>query len=226
MPGLRALFTMLAAGCAVLGASSCGPSVQSIYEGNVRFEHCYRLDLDLEIVPTHRRHCWEQWLESYRYGQPRDRVEYARRRLRLFASGDFERPLLEIESAAPPGPGSSGLAESTLVRPEPTSVRAPPPAIIPGAGVESKASEPNRRPLAAPGDGCADVCADSRADCLLASCPESVGRAEEDGVATGQAPDDRQTKPQAAGGAASTDGRPACVRCDQDYKSCMRRCFE
>ena len=200
MPGLRGLFTTLAAGCAVLGAASCGPSVQSIYEGNVRFEHCYRLDLDLEIVPTHRRHCWEQWLESYRYGQPRDRVEYARRRLRLFASGDFERPLLEIESAAPPGSsGSSGLAESTLVKPEPTSARAPPPAIIPGVGVEPKTSEPNGGPLAAPGDGCADVCAHSRANCLVASCP---------------------------GGAASTSGGPACAGCEQDYKSCMRRCFE
>jgi hypothetical protein len=227
MPGLRGLFTTLATGCAVLGASSCGPSVQSIYEGNVRFEHCYRLDLDLEIVPTHRRHCWEQWLESYRYGQPRDRVEYARRRLRLFASGDFQRPLLEIESAAPPGPGrGSGLAESTPVRPEPTSVRAPPPAIIPGVGVEPKASEPNARPLPAPGDGCADVCADSRGDCLGSSCPESQLRAEEGGVATGQAPDEGQTRSKAAGGAAGSDGRPECVRCDQDYKSCMRRCFE
>jgi hypothetical protein len=228
MPGLRGLFTTLATGCAVLGASSCGPSVQSIYEGNVRFEHCYRLDLDLEIVPTHRRHCWEQWLESYRYGQPRDRVEYARRRLRLFASGDFERPLLEIESAAPPGSGqSSGLAEATLVRPEPTSVRAPPPAIIPGVGVESKASDPNKRPLAAPGDGCADVCAHSRAACLVESCPSSLSRTEDGGVATGQVPGGEwQTKSRAAGGAASTGVGPACARCDQDYKSCMRRCFE
>jgi hypothetical protein len=227
MPGLRDLFTTLATGCALLAASSCGPSVQSIYEGNVRFEHCYRLDLDLEIVPTHRRHCWEQWLESYRYGQPRDRVEYARRRLRLFASGDFQRPLLEIESAAPPGLGSSGgLAESTLVRPEPTSVRAPPPAIIPGVGVEAKASEPNARPLAAPGDGCADVCAHSRVDCLATSCPEALPRAREAGVATGQVPGESHARPEAAGGAASAGGRPACVRCDQDYKSCMRRCFE
>lgn len=51
MPGLRGLLTTLATGCAVLGASSCGPSVQSIYEGNVRFEHCYRLDLDTSDIP-------------------------------------------------------------------------------------------------------------------------------------------------------------------------------
>ena len=72
--------------------------MQSIYEGDVRFEHCYRLDLDLNIAPTHREACWKQWLTSYTYGQARDRIEYARRRVRAFASGDVTRPSLEASS--------------------------------------------------------------------------------------------------------------------------------
>jgi hypothetical protein len=164
--------------------------VQSIYEGNVRFEHCYRLDLDLEIVPTHRRHCWEQWLESYRYGQPRDRVEYARRRLRLFASGDFGRPLLHTDSSSVAKPPPATAA------PEPTSVRAPPPALAADA-----ATAPSMAVLPAlvPGADCSNDCARSHASCQKAPCAE---------------------------GSAGAAGGPACASCDQDYKGCMRRCFE
>ena len=214
MLALRGSFTALSAACAVLGSLSCGPSVQSIYEGNVRFEHCYRLDLDLEIVPTHRRHCWEQWLESYRYGQPRDHVEYARRRLRLIASGDFERPLLQIESSNTPAGGSSNLAESTVVRGEPTSVRVPPPPIIPpGVGMEQPASSAVST-TPAPGDECARDCAKRRADCRAGACSNLSGA----GGNTGAGP----TSGKAVGG----DRAGACSGCDEDYKACMRRCFE
>src|SRR3954466_12347873 len=54
--------------------ASCGPSVQSIYEGDVRFEHCYRLDLELDVATTHRQACWTTWLDRYTYGQSRDRL--------------------------------------------------------------------------------------------------------------------------------------------------------
>src|SRR4051812_7439067 len=77
--------------CALLITGACGPSVQSIYEGNVRFEHCYRLDLEVDTAPTHRRACWSEWLNLYTYGQPRDRIEYARRRLHSFTNGDTAR---------------------------------------------------------------------------------------------------------------------------------------
>ena len=46
MHGATALLAALLFGLG-LGAA-CGPSVQSIHEGNVRFEHCYRLDLELD----------------------------------------------------------------------------------------------------------------------------------------------------------------------------------
>lgn len=185
---------VLAAG-GVVFALSCGPSVQSIYEGNVRFEHCYRLDLDLEIVPTHRRHCWEQWLESYRAGQPRDRVEYARRRLRLFAKGDFERPTLRLDASAHP---ESRMA----VAPEPTSVRAPPPALATGAAPASPITvNPSPSADPAPGSECGKECTRSRTQCRGAVCADATS---------------------IAGGPSAK----ACESCDSDYKSCMRRCFE
>jgi hypothetical protein len=181
----------------------CGPSVQSIYEGNVRFEHCYRLDLDLEIVPTHRRHCWEQWLESFRYGQPRDRVEYARKRLKLFANGDFDRPVLEL--APSPTAGATNLA----VTPAPTSVHAPPPSMAGGAKPEPASvvasAAPSNRP--APEAGCVGECDRSLGECRAAVCQDSANGGGGSAGATGV-------------------GGPACASCDQDYKSCMRRCFE
>src|SRR5664279_5049259 len=76
-PALTAFFLLCAGG-------ACGPSVQSINEGNVRFEHCYRLDLEVDAAPTHREACWKEWLGLYTYGQPRDRIEYARKRARAF----------------------------------------------------------------------------------------------------------------------------------------------
>lgn len=189
---------------ALLFAAACGPSVQSIYEGNVRFEHCYRLDLDLEIVPTHRRHCWEQWLESYRNGQPRDRVDYARRRLRLFANGDFERPTLRLEPSAQPAPGELyALPEAA-----PTSVHAPPPPIA--AGTAPALPPPNLSATPpAPGAECAEACQHARHQCRAATCSEGDGAAGAAG---------------AAGKASSSADKPCS--CDADYKLCMRRCFE
>src|SRR5450432_224266 len=151
-PLVAALFVILALGFA---ASACGPSVQSIYEGNVRFEHCYRLDLEVDAAPTHRQACWKEWLGVYTYGQPRDRIEYARRRARAFASGDVDCPKLDI--------GDSKQAEARqfyLVVPAPTSVHAPPPPIATrwygDAGAAPAA--PTVTLAAAPGDQCGNDC--------------------------------------------------------------------
>ncbi|HET9958712.1 MAG TPA: hypothetical protein VFQ61_29665 [Polyangiaceae bacterium] len=131
--------------------SACGPSVQSIYEGDVRFEHCYRLDLDLEIAPTHREACWSHWLQAYTYGQPRDRIEYARRRVRAFSNGDISRPLLEVSSA-------SKSRQFYLAAPEPTSVHAPPPPIAPKVEVPPPPPSAAPDPIPAPADLCAKEC--------------------------------------------------------------------
>ncbi|MET0793596.1 MAG: hypothetical protein ABW061_18900, partial [Polyangiaceae bacterium] len=162
-----------AAAALVLGpfaTLSCGPSVQSIYEGNVRFEHCYRLDLEVDTAPTHREACWKEWLGMYTYGQPRDRIEYARRRVQAFANGDANRPSLEIGETK-----KSEARQFYLVVPSPTSVHAPPPPIATrwyaDAGSPSEPSTEHGE--AAPADQCAAGCHGKRTECEQACAPDS-----------------------------------------------------
>lgn len=149
---------------ALFTAVACGPSVQSIYEGNVRFEHCYRLDLDLDIASSHRETCWRQWLKSYTYGQPRDRIEYARRRVRAFASGDPGRPLLNLGERRPEA------RQFYLVVPSPTSVHAPPPPIA--TQVQLDAGAPPSQTAPAPGASCATACDRAWKSCQAACGPD------------------------------------------------------
>jgi hypothetical protein len=186
--------------------ASCGPSVQSIYEGDVRFEHCYRLDLELDVATTHRQACWTTWLDRYTYGQSRDRLEYARRRVRAFATGDTDRPVLRV--------GANQQEDSRqfyLVVPSPTSVHAPPPPIAtrmnampepptsaepakssPTISNSAEAAKPSDKP--APGADCADACKSAFSSCNQACDPSAKSA--------------------------------ACKSCDPDYKKCMARCFE
>jgi hypothetical protein len=186
----------LAAIAASLGAAvGCGPSVQSIYEGNVRFEHCYRLDLERDVATTHRQACWTAWLDRYTYGQSRDKLEYARRRVRAFGSGDVDRPQLRIGDSQP---RQQDARQFYLVVPAPTSVHAPPPPIATRMNAVEPAPLSPAPPLAksaiaAPGDSCASDCHDAFVSCGQACDPV----------------------------AKST----ACKSCDPDYKKCMQRCF-
>jgi hypothetical protein len=180
--------------------SGCGPSVQSIYEGNVRFEHCYRLDLDVNIAPTHRLACWREWLRIYTYGQVRDRIEYARQRVGALEQGDTTRPSLNLTADRRPEERSWYLSE-----PAPTSAHAPPPpmwkAESPTASgpppPASASAEPAPKPRPAPGEDCSRDC---RAD--LEACNEDC------------ATDAGTGKPK------------KCQSCEPDYKKCMRRCHE
>ena len=62
--------------------SGCGASIQSLYEGDVRFEHCMALDAEPGVKAVFRRACWTEWLTFYTYGQTRDRVTFARKRVK------------------------------------------------------------------------------------------------------------------------------------------------
>lgn len=107
---------------------ACGPSFEAIQEGDLRFAHCDRLDVDPNIAPSHRLHCWREWRRVYTYGQTRDRVEYAQRRIAEVVSGDTEPPF-----ELPAGP----LAEPRRYRPAPVPavpLSEPPPAIEPVDG--------------------------------------------------------------------------------------------
>jgi hypothetical protein len=52
-----------------------------MYECDVHFEHCYALDMSGTTIEA-KRACWQDWLSGYTYGQSRDRVEYARARVK------------------------------------------------------------------------------------------------------------------------------------------------
>ena len=144
--------------------------MQSIYEGNVRFEHCYRLDLEVDAAPTHREACWKEWLGMYTYGQPRDRIEYARKRARAFSTGDLDCPKLSV--------GDSRKTEARqfyLVVPAPTSVHAPPPPIATRWDGDAGAPPPTPAlaALPAPQDACSAPCRESYEQCSKPCDPDA-----------------------------------------------------
>ena len=139
-------------GCLVL--QGCGPSFEAIQEGDLRFAHCDRLDLDPHIAPSHRLHCWREWRRVYTYGQTRDRVEYAQRRIAEVVSGDSDPPFELPNGSHTP----NGAVPST-----PNPVHSPPPAVIPLAGTEAMTPTADER--GAFGPGCRSRCEAGRATC-------------------------------------------------------------
>ncbi len=199
--------------CAALSAS-CGPSVQTIYEGNVRFEHCYRLDIDPHIAPTHREACWREWKQTYTYGQTRDRVEYAERRIRALASGDYRRPELDARLDVIQKKPEVAPSEAPI----PTSLHAPPPPMAPVA--KPDAGEPdaslNDEVTVEPPDGeCSGRCGDA-----WDSCSEACSRPAP--ASDGGKTEKSDTKARKA--EATTNKK--CKACREDYRVCMRRCFK
>lgn len=108
-------------------ALGCGASFESLYESEVRFEHCYRLDLEEHAAPTHRLFCWQEWLETYSLDQSRDRIEYSRRRVHALSSGDVSRPTLQVGSGSGRSAAQGALPDNASVAP-PSVVRADTPA--------------------------------------------------------------------------------------------------
>jgi hypothetical protein len=166
-------------GLALAGSWGCGPSVQAVHEGNVRFEHCHRLDLDTRIAPSHRLSCWRRWNELYSYGQSRDRLEYARQRVRALEQGEVQALRLRLK----PAEDSDSEPADAVGAPAPTSAHAPPPPVA----KSTKAARPEADtgppvgevlpPFAACIDDCAATwracrhnCADAAADASCAGC--------------------------------------------------------
>ncbi len=181
----------------------CGPSVQYIYEGNLRFEHCYRLDLDPSIAPSHREACWREWLQSYTSGQTSDRVDYAKRRERALAAGDSSPIVLEVTH--PQGMGPIQAPEAPI----PSSVHATPIPKLKDSAPAPSASSPKPAPDP-PGTDCLTEC----------QARFRVCRVECDAAASspGKNPRGRQ--------AANAGPAPAagCDRCDRDFRGCVRTC--
>jgi hypothetical protein len=78
----------------------CGASLQAVYEGDVRFEHCMALDAEPGVKVIIRRACWVEWVAFYTYGQTRDRVAYAQLRAQQLSS------VSEFVSPRPTGRGA------------------------------------------------------------------------------------------------------------------------
>ena len=196
----------------------CGPSIQPIHEGSVRFEHCYRLDLDPRIAPAHRHVCWKQWLEVYSFGQSRDRVEYSRRRIGDLEAGDPNPPKLNLELEE-----KREARQFYMATPAPTDVYAPPPAMATPAQPETPAG---------PGDECVVNCQTARSACL-ASCKSSVSalpRTEPKTEPSSQPTPELRPKPKspaaASSAGASEESAVGECECELEYKSCGARCFE
>jgi hypothetical protein len=174
----------------LLSAFACGPGLEAVHESNLRFEHCYRLDMDGRIAAPHREHCWRDWTVEYSYDQPLDHIEYARRRIVALESGDTR--LIAVRSDAPAEGRifeEAASPDAPMAAPAPTSANAPPPRTEPLAHAEAV---PAPAKSARPGDGCALQC-----DAPLEECSKLCDAKQAD-----------------------------CATCREDYRRCMRRCFE
>lgn len=198
----RARVVMMIAWAAATAA--CGPGLETMHESNLRFEHCYRLDMDPDIAGSHRLVCWRDWTQTYAYGQPRDRVEYARRRIITLESGDVR--LLDIRGQPLQRTrlfSFAGAPSSTAAAPAPTSAHAPPPSTTAAAPGPTSAHAPP--PSTAPDD-----------------------RAKQEPV--DEFPGDACSRPCGTAyetcAAGCRDQAEVCAKCREDYRTCMRRCFE
>lgn len=147
-PARRRVHLLLRAGLLAPLLVGCGPSFEAIQEGDLRFAHCDRLDLDRHISASHRLHCWREWQRVYTYGQTRDRIEYAKRRIAEVASGDPDPPF-----ELPSGESRPADARSPAT---PNPVHSPPPAIVPVAGTEAVLAD--RAAEGKSGPGCRSSC--------------------------------------------------------------------
>ncbi len=151
--------------------AGCGPSIQSLWEGEVRFEHCYRLDHDDQISASHRRACWGNWLSVYSYGQSRDRIEYAQTRLQSLELGDGRTLGLDGGGASDDSAGAPGRAALSPQDPS----RSPPAT----SRAATKPADP-ATPEAPPASPCITDCSRAWHDCELGCPPAELAATDPD----------------------------------------------
>lgn len=199
-------------------AAGCGPSLTTIHEGSLRFEHCYRIDLEPDANSPQRNACWSRWLAQYTYGQPRDRIDYARRRMIALEEGNAQAPELRLT-------GGHGAEERQfyVVAPAPQDLHGPPPPLATALDAASvtASTDSAREPPASP---CAKSCGSTWSTCD-ASCVTSADTAVAGSAGANAAPpSSKAASGKAAGGKAGVGG--GCEACASAYASCMRGCFE
>jgi hypothetical protein len=146
----------LGAGAAV----ACGPSFQAVYECDVRFEHCYAIDQGAGGINA-KKACWREWLQSYTYGESRDRVEYAATRLSELS---LDPTLPSVDRDVRP------VRAHNVAAPVPTNAFAPPPNLAEHAQVDPPAASASSTVAAhsaphAPGEDCTQACQDKWKGC-------------------------------------------------------------
>jgi hypothetical protein len=189
-------------GLAGVALAACGPSFQVVYEGDARFEHCYAIDDTPTVSMQEKTDCWTQWMKSYRYGQTRNRVDYAAMRANALQEAHVAPTDEAVMSAAPGG----GIGNTVGVdEPVTTNAFATPPktmnagdgghdagqpekSVTVPVGVAAAGSTSSSAPEA-PGEGCADSCHTTWQTCR--------------GPCKGH----------------------ACGACDKSYSRCMKKCF-
>lgn len=117
-------------------AVACGPSFQTVYENDARFEHCYALD-EGTVNLSLKAACWKDWKDHHTYGQTRDRLEYAQSRYVALASNALPTDEGMMQAA----PGEVG-ERSQLTAPAPTNPFAPPEAMMAVDGGRVEQSPP------------------------------------------------------------------------------------
>lgn len=142
-PRIRLFALALAAGPML----ACGSSFQTVYEGDVRFEHCYRLDGDDSIPVDRKKACWSDWLARSTRGQTRDRVEHARLRLRGLEGYDDAPVVMKVQVIEGVSVVASGAPTGSVACPIPSSPFEAPPATV--APVAQPTPPPRPAPVVA-----------------------------------------------------------------------------
>jgi len=185
-----------------------------IYEGNVRFEHCYRLDLDPTIAPSHRRACWEDWLARHTYAQSGDRLSHARQRLSDLEKGNQATLSLDIDAGPQGQPAAEGV-------PMPSSIHAaPPPKAVEAPPVPSQppSASPKVTPVT-PEAECSDDCRSHWNECA-GSCDNQDNPTPNSGNASSRPPMGVSVP------TSQRNTRDTCNNCRKTFKACMHRCFK
>lgn len=194
---------------AVALSVACAPSFQTLYEGDVCFEHCYALDESPRATMEQKGACWRDWVDHHTFGQTRDRVEYAQARTRAIEQMPVA-PTDEALMAAAPGVGADH--EGQVTAPAPTNAFAPPPKVddtaavapsmrtLPQGDARQDAGRPpptvsqKTAPLPkAPGSECVDACSQTWETCL---------------------------------GSCRAGGKNQCDACDGKHASCLAGCVK
>jgi len=184
-----------------------------IYEGNVRFEHCYRLDMDPTIAPSHRRACWQDWLGRHTYAQSGDRLSHARQRLNELDRGDQATLTLVIDAGPQVQLAAQGvpMPSSIHAAPPPKAIEAPPaPSQLPSS-LPKVATVP---PEAECSDGCRAGWNECSSGCENQERPTSGERASSKAPMGVSVPTSQKNI------------KDACNNCRKTFKACMHRCFK